>query len=34
MAEAVILYVLPSTTGKASVSATVGRGQFASSVKP
>ena len=34
MAEAVILYVLPSTTGKATVSATVGRGTFATAVKP
>lgn len=34
MAEAVILYVLPTTTGKATVTATVGRGTFATAVKP
>lgn len=34
MAEAVILYVLPSATGKATVTATVGRGTFATAVKP
>jgi len=34
LAEAVILYVLPSTGGKATVTATVGRGDFAAMVKP
>jgi hypothetical protein len=34
MAEAVILYILPTTTGKATVTATVGRGTFATAVKP
>ena len=33
LAEAIVLYVLPGTKGKASVSATVGRGDFASQVK-
>jgi hypothetical protein len=33
IAEAVILYVLPGASGKASVSATVGRGDFASAIK-
>jgi hypothetical protein len=31
--EAVILYVVPGAGGKASVSATVGRGDFASAIK-
>jgi hypothetical protein len=34
LAEAVILYVLPGTGGKATVTATVGRGDFATTVKP
>ncbi len=34
LAEAVILYVLPGTNGKATVTATVGRGDFATAVKP
>jgi hypothetical protein len=34
MAESVILYVLPGTNGKATVSATVGRGTYATAVKP
>lgn len=34
MAETVILYVLPSATGKATVTATVGRGDYAAAVKP
>ncbi len=34
MAEAIILYVLPGATGKATVTATVGRGTFATAVKP
>jgi hypothetical protein len=34
MAQAVILYVLPSTGGKVTVTATVGRGTFATAVKP
>lgn len=33
MAQAVVLYILPGTSGKASVSATVGRGQFAQAIK-
>ncbi len=33
LAEAIIFYVLPGASGKASVSATVGRGDFASAVK-
>lgn len=34
MVEAVLLYVLPTTTGKATITATVGRGDFATNVKP
>lgn len=33
LAEAIVLYVVPGTKGKASVTATVGRGDFASQVK-
>jgi hypothetical protein len=32
-AEAVILYVLPGASGKVNVSATVGRGDFATAIK-
>jgi hypothetical protein len=34
LAQAVILYVVPGASGKASVTATVGRGEFATAVKP
>jgi len=34
MVEAIILYVLPGANGKATVSVTVGRGTFATAVKP
>lgn len=33
-AQAVLLYILPDRSGQASVTATVGRGQFAASVIP
>jgi hypothetical protein len=34
MAESVILYVLPGANGKATVTATVGRGTYATAIKP